>query len=75
MIYLRAGLYAEGPTDYYFLLPLLDRMLRAHRGRPCFGDCLSRTRSDARFHRTKAWIVTSTVSRLCRRRRPPLPKH
>lgn len=28
MIYLRAGLYAEGPTDYRFLLPLLDRVLR-----------------------------------------------
>lgn len=28
MMYLRAGLYAEGPTDYDFLLPLLDRMLR-----------------------------------------------
>lgn len=28
MMYLRAGLYAEGPTDYYFLLPLLNRMLR-----------------------------------------------
>ena len=28
MMYLRAGLYAEGPTDYYFLLPLLNRLLR-----------------------------------------------
>jgi hypothetical protein len=28
MIYLRAGLYAEGPTDYYFLLPLINRLLR-----------------------------------------------
>jgi hypothetical protein len=28
MMYLRAGLYAEGPTDYYFLMPLLNRMLR-----------------------------------------------
>lgn len=27
MIYLRAGLYAEGRSDYEFLLPLLDRML------------------------------------------------
>ncbi len=27
MIYLRAGLYAEGPTDYYFLMPLLERLL------------------------------------------------
>ncbi len=27
MIYLRAGVYAEGPTDYEFLLPLLDRLL------------------------------------------------
>jgi hypothetical protein len=27
MIYIRAGLYAEGPTDYDFLLPLLDRLL------------------------------------------------
>lgn len=27
MIYLRAGLYAEGPTDYHFLRPLLDRLL------------------------------------------------
>lgn len=28
MIYLRAGLYAEGPTDYDFLLPLINRLLR-----------------------------------------------
>jgi hypothetical protein len=28
MMYLRVGLYAEGPTDYYFLMPLLNRMLR-----------------------------------------------
>jgi hypothetical protein len=28
MMYLRAGLYAEGPSDYDFLLPLLNRMLR-----------------------------------------------
>jgi hypothetical protein len=27
MIYIRAGVYAEGPTDYDFLLPLLDRLL------------------------------------------------
>jgi hypothetical protein len=27
MIYLRAGVYAEGPTDYDFLLTLLDRLL------------------------------------------------
>lgn len=27
MIYLRAGLYAEGPTDYYFFTPLLERLL------------------------------------------------
>jgi len=27
MIYIRAGLFAEGPTDYDFLLPLLDRLL------------------------------------------------
>ncbi|WP_438008489.1 hypothetical protein WME89_07120 [Sorangium sp. So ce321] len=26
-LYLRAGLYAEGPSDYDFLLPLLDRLL------------------------------------------------
>ncbi|AUX20364.1 hypothetical protein SOCEGT47_008330 [Sorangium cellulosum] len=26
-LYLRAGLYAEGPSDYGFLLPLLDRLL------------------------------------------------
>jgi hypothetical protein len=26
-VYLRAGLYAEGPSDYDFLLPLLDRLL------------------------------------------------
>jgi hypothetical protein len=29
MIYLRAGLYAEGPTDYDFLCRLLDRLLDA----------------------------------------------
>jgi hypothetical protein len=29
VIYFRAGLYAEGPTDYDFLLPLLDRFLDA----------------------------------------------
>ena len=28
MMYLRAGLYAEGSNDYDFLLPLLDRILR-----------------------------------------------
>ncbi|WP_437715758.1 hypothetical protein WMF45_04635 [Sorangium sp. So ce448] len=28
-LYLRAGLYAEGPSDYDFLLPLLDRLLPA----------------------------------------------
>ena len=27
MIYIRAGLFAEGPSDYDFLLPLLDRLL------------------------------------------------
>jgi hypothetical protein len=27
VIYIRAGVYAEGPTDYEFLLPLLDRLL------------------------------------------------
>lgn len=27
MIYLRAGLYAEGPTDYRFLEPLVERLL------------------------------------------------
>jgi hypothetical protein len=27
MIYIRAGVYAEGPSDYDFLLPLLDRLL------------------------------------------------
>lgn len=26
-LYLRVGLYAEGPSDYDFLLPLLDRLL------------------------------------------------
>lgn len=29
MIYLRAGVFAEGPSDYDFLLPLLDRLLDA----------------------------------------------
>lgn len=29
MIYVRAGVYAEAPTDYDFLLPLLDRLLDA----------------------------------------------
>lgn len=27
MIYVQAGLYAEGPTDYDFLVPLLERLL------------------------------------------------
>src|SRR5262249_48336692 len=27
VIYIRAGVYAEGPTDYDFLLPFLDRLL------------------------------------------------
>ena len=26
-LWVRAGLFAEGPTDYRFLLPLLDRLL------------------------------------------------
>jgi hypothetical protein len=29
MIYIRAGVYAEGPSDYDFLRPLLDRLLDA----------------------------------------------
>lgn len=29
MIYLRAGLYAEGPSDYDFLLRLLDRLIES----------------------------------------------
>ena len=29
MIYIRAGVFAEGKTDYDFLLPLLDRLLDA----------------------------------------------
>jgi hypothetical protein len=28
IVYLRPALYAEGPTDYYFLSPLLSRMVR-----------------------------------------------
>ncbi len=38
VIYLRAGLYAEGPTDYQFLRPLLDRLLNelAARALPAF---------------------------------------
>jgi hypothetical protein len=32
MIYIRAGVYAEGPTDYEFLLPLLDRLLDSLAG-------------------------------------------
>ncbi len=28
MVDLRPALYAEGPTDYYFLLPLLNRLVR-----------------------------------------------
>ena len=27
MIYLCAGLYAEGPSDYHFLSPLISRLL------------------------------------------------
>lgn len=27
MSYLRAGVFAEGPTDYFFLMKLVDRML------------------------------------------------
>lgn len=44
-IYLRAGLYAEGPTDYAFLSPLLDRLMdelaaSLFAGRYELGDCL-----------------------------------
>lgn len=44
-IYLRAGLYAEGPTDYAFLPPLLDRLMdelaaSLFAGRYELGDCL-----------------------------------
>lgn len=28
MIYVRTGLYAEGPSDYRFLMPLIDRLLQ-----------------------------------------------
>lgn len=31
--YLRPALYAEGPTDYYFLLPLLNRLVRESAAR------------------------------------------
>lgn len=45
MIYLRAGLYAEGPTDYAFLGPLLDRLIdelaaSSLAGQYEFRDCL-----------------------------------
>lgn len=45
MIYLRAGLYAEGPTDYAFLPPLLDRLMdelaaNLFLGQYELGDCL-----------------------------------
>lgn len=44
-IYLRAGLYAEGPTDYAFLSPLLDRLMdelaaSLFAGRYDLGECL-----------------------------------
>lgn len=45
MIYLRAGLYAEGPTDYAFLRPLLDRLMdelaaSSYAGQYELGECL-----------------------------------
>lgn len=45
MIYLRAGLYAEGPTDYAFLPPLLDRLMdelaaSLFAGQYELGECL-----------------------------------
>jgi hypothetical protein len=45
MIYLRAGLYAEGPTDYQFLRPLLDRLMdelaaSSYAGQYELGECL-----------------------------------
>lgn len=45
MIYLRAGLYAEGPTDCAFLPPLLDRLMdelaaSSFAGQYELGDCL-----------------------------------
>lgn len=45
MIYLRAGLYAEGPTDYAFLRPLLDRLMdelaaSLYAGQYELGECL-----------------------------------
>jgi hypothetical protein len=44
-IYLRAGLYAEGPNDYALLSPLLDRLIdelaaSLFAGRYELGDCL-----------------------------------
>jgi hypothetical protein len=46
MIYLRAGLYAEGPTDYQFLRPLLDRLMdelaaSSYAGQYELGECLA----------------------------------
>lgn len=45
MIYLRAGLYAEGASDYQFLRPLLDRLIdelaaSSYSGQYELGECL-----------------------------------
>jgi hypothetical protein len=67
-IYLRAGLYAEGPTDYAFLSPLLDRLmdelaLSRFTGRYILGDCegidAPRPRPAARADRIAAAIHES----------------
>ncbi len=39
MIYVQAGLYAEGATDYDFLIPLLERLLNEICARVCVRNC------------------------------------
>jgi Domain of unknown function (DUF4276) len=39
MIYLRAGLYAEGPSDYHFLSPLINRLLEVVGARLFPAEC------------------------------------
>jgi hypothetical protein len=75
MIYLRAGLFADGPTDYRFLLGLLDRMIQATAAEvlsrsfddaPSLGiDAPKRFKDRTREERIAAWPRFAASRRIC----------
>lgn len=65
MIYLRAGLYAEGQTDYAFLRPLLDRLMdelaaSLYAGQYELGECLGIDAPD-RSHEKRADRIAAAI--------------